>query len=272
MIRNRFNRIPLPSQDTRHANLYDKAQSIVLFNGTTELQSKSDKGVYSYKPSLTSYRERIKCEALDGHEDRVSIGWRLITNFRFADDIVVNAEEDKETEVLADRLHTDTTRYKIEIGLDKIKVIHDKQLKLLPKRDQDKRSAARSSGGPKPKTLSRTSQTTAALSRLKSICRDHVTNKAIRVESRMQLCIMFLAWWRHWHSDGTAVSQDPLAWRRHSAVTGARRREKQKKRWTITSRSGQKWSVDIPWGQQETGKGGKVLLQRHLRCCDDCQD
>ena len=29
------------------------------------------------------------CEALDDHEGSVSIGVRLITNFRFADDIVL---------------------------------------------------------------------------------------------------------------------------------------------------------------------------------------
>ena len=42
------------------------------------------------------FLERIMCEALDDHEGRVSIGERLITNFRFADDIVVNAEDDEE--------------------------------------------------------------------------------------------------------------------------------------------------------------------------------
>ena len=39
------------------------------------------------------------CEALDDHEGSVSIGGRLITNFRFADDIVVNAEEEEEAEL-----------------------------------------------------------------------------------------------------------------------------------------------------------------------------
>ena len=39
-------------------------------------------------------------------------------------------------------------------------------------------------------------------------------------------------------------------------VKGARRRGRQK-RW------------EIPWGQRKTGKGGKVLLQRHLWCPDD---
>ena len=40
------------------------------------------------------------CQALDDHEDSVSIGGRLITNFRFADDIVENAEEKEEAGVL----------------------------------------------------------------------------------------------------------------------------------------------------------------------------
>ena len=63
------------------------------------------------------------CEALDEHEGSVSIGGRLITNFRFAVDIVVNAEEEEEAGVLVDRLDTTTTRYKTEIGPDKTKVM-----------------------------------------------------------------------------------------------------------------------------------------------------
>ena len=51
------------------------------------------------------------CEALDDHESSVSTGGRLITNFRFADDIVVNAEEEEEAGALVDRLDTITTRY-----------------------------------------------------------------------------------------------------------------------------------------------------------------
>ena len=63
------------------------------------------------------------CEALDDQEDSVSIGGWLITDFRFADDIVVNAEEEEEAGVLVDRLDTTTTRYKMEIGPAKTKVI-----------------------------------------------------------------------------------------------------------------------------------------------------
>ena len=63
------------------------------------------------------------CKALDDHEGSVSVEGRLITYFRFADDIVVNAEEEDKACVLADRLDTATTRYKTEIGLDKTKVM-----------------------------------------------------------------------------------------------------------------------------------------------------
>ena len=52
------------------------------------------------------------CEALDDHESSVSIRGRLITNFRFADDIV-NAEEEEEAGVLIDRLDRTTTKYKM---------------------------------------------------------------------------------------------------------------------------------------------------------------
>ena len=77
------------------------------------------------------------CEALDDHEGSVSIGGRLINNFRFTDDIVINAEKEEGAVVLVDRLDRTTTR---EDKSD------DKKSKWLPKRDQDKRSEARKSG------------------------------------------------------------------------------------------------------------------------------
>ena len=63
------------------------------------------------------------CEALDDHEGSVSIGGRLITTFCFVDDIIVNAEEEKEAGVLVDRLDTTTTEYNMEIGPDKTKLM-----------------------------------------------------------------------------------------------------------------------------------------------------
>ena len=87
------------------------------------------------------------CEELDDHQGNVSIEGRLITNFRFADDIVVNAEEEQEAGVLKDRLNSTSTLYKMEIGPDKTKVMTNNP-KWLPTRDQDKKSEARRSGEP----------------------------------------------------------------------------------------------------------------------------
>ena len=69
------------------------------------------------------FLERIMFEALDDHEGSVSIGGLIITKFRFADDIVVIAKEEEETDALVDHLDTTTTKYKMEIGQDKTKVM-----------------------------------------------------------------------------------------------------------------------------------------------------
>ena len=129
--------------------LYDKAQSAGLFNGSTGKWFRTTVGVRQgvlLSPTLFNiFLERIMCEALDDHEGSVSIGGRLITNFRFADDIVVNADVEEEAGVLVNRLDTTTTRYKMEIGPDKTKVMTNNP-KWLPKRDQDKGSEARRNG------------------------------------------------------------------------------------------------------------------------------
>ena len=104
-------------------NLYDKAQSAVLFNGSTGEWFRTTVGVRQgclLSPTLFNiFLERIMCEALDDHEGSVSIRGRLITNFRFADDTVVNAEEEEEAGILTACLDRTTTRYKMEIGPDK---------------------------------------------------------------------------------------------------------------------------------------------------------
>ena len=108
-------------------NLYDKAQSAVLFDDSTGEWFRITVGVRQgclLLPTLFNiFLERIMCEALDDHEGSVSIEGRLITSFRFADAIVVNAEEEEEAGVLVDRLDRTTTRYKMEIGPDKTKVM-----------------------------------------------------------------------------------------------------------------------------------------------------
>ena len=131
-------------------------------------------------------------EALDDHKGSVSIGWRLITNFRFADDIVVNAEEEEEAGVLVDRLDTNTTRYKMEIGPDKTKVKTNnpngfqREIKIKGQRLEEAENfkylgAIISNEGSKPEILSMIAQTTAALSRLKMIWRNKNSSLASKV-------------------------------------------------------------------------------------------
>ena len=178
-------------------NLYDKAQSTVLFNGSTGEWFRFTVGVRQeclLSPTLFNiFLERIMCEALDDHEGSVSIGGRLVTNFRFADDIVVNAEAE-EAGVLIDRLDRTTTRYKMEIGPDKTKMMTNnpngfqREIKIKVQRLEEVENfkylrALISNEGSKPEILSRIAQTTAALSRLKIIWRD----KNISLVSKVKL-------------------------------------------------------------------------------------
>ena len=133
------------------------------------------------------------CEALDDHEGSVSIGGRLITNFRFADNIVVNAEEEEEAGVLVDRLDTITTRYKMKIGPDETKVMTNnpngfqRESKIKGQRLEEVRNfkylgAIISNERSKLEILSRIFQTTAALSRLKLMWRDKNISLASKVK------------------------------------------------------------------------------------------
>ena len=132
------------------------------------------------------------CEALDDHEGSVSIGGRLIIIFRFADDIVVNAEEDEEADVLVDHLDRTTTRYKMEIGPVKTKVmtnnlhVFQREIKIIGQKLEEVDNfkylgAIISNEGSKPEILSRIPLTTEALSRLKIIW------KNISLASRVKL-------------------------------------------------------------------------------------
>ena len=178
-------------------NLYDKAQSAVLFNGSTVEWFRTTVGVRQgclLSPTLfNTFLERIMCEALDDHEGSVSIGGLLTSNFRFADDIVVNAEEEEEAGVLVDRLDTATTRYKMEIGPDKTKVMTNnpndfqREIKIKGQRLEGVENfkylgAIISNKGSKPEILSRIAQTTAAHSRLKIIWRDKNISLASKVK------------------------------------------------------------------------------------------
>ena len=188
-------------------NLYDKAQSADLFTGSTGGWFRTTVGVRQgcllSLPSLT-----IMCEALDNHEGSVSIGGRLITNFCYADDIIINAEEE-EAGVLVDHLHT-TTRYKTEISPDKTNVMTNnpnsfqRESKIKGQRLEEVENfkylgAIISNEGTKPEILSRIAQTTAALSRLKIIWRDKNILLASKVKlMRMLILSTFLYAYESW--------------------------------------------------------------------------
>ena len=133
------------------------------------------------------------CEALDDHEGSVSIGGRLITNFRFADDIVINAEDEEEAGVLVDCLGTTTIRYKMEIGPDMTKAMTNnpngfqREIKIKGQRLEEVENfkylgVIISNEGSKREILSRIAQTIEALSRLKIIWRDKNISLASKVK------------------------------------------------------------------------------------------
>ena len=70
---------------------YDKAISAALFNGSRGDWFRTTVGVrqgYLVSPTLFNiFLERIMTDALEDHEDTVSIGGRTITNLRPAADI-----------------------------------------------------------------------------------------------------------------------------------------------------------------------------------------
>ena len=154
-------------------SLYDKAQSVVLFNGSTGDWFRTTIGVRQgclLSPTLFNiFLERIMCETLDDHEDSVSIGGRPITNVRFADDIVVNAE----TKVMTNNPNGFQRESKIN-GQRLEEVENFKYLR-----------AVGSSEGSKPEILSRIAQTTASLSRLKIIWRDKDKNISLAFKVKL---------------------------------------------------------------------------------------
>ena len=139
------------------------------------------------------------CETLDDHEGSDSIGGRFITNFRSADDIVVNAEEEEVAVVLVDRLDATTTRYKMVIGPDKTKVMTNnpngfqRESMIKGQRLEEVNfkylGTIISNEGSKPEILSRIAQTTARLSRFKIIWRDKNISLASKVHQKRALIL-----------------------------------------------------------------------------------
>ena len=89
-------------------NLYNKATSAVLFNGSIGDWFRTTVGVRQgclLSPTLFNiFLERIMTDASEDHEGTVSIGSRTITTLRFADDIDGLAGEEEELANLVERL------------------------------------------------------------------------------------------------------------------------------------------------------------------------
>ena len=80
-------------------------------------------------------------DALEDHEDTVSIGGRTITYLRFADDIDGLAGEEEELANLVERLDKAATAYGMEISAVKDQA-DDKQHQWHQHRDQSERTEA----------------------------------------------------------------------------------------------------------------------------------
>ena len=62
-------------------------------------------------------------ETLDGFQGGLQIGEQMITNLRYADDIILLATSEAELQELVDRLDRVSHRYSLLINIDKTKVM-----------------------------------------------------------------------------------------------------------------------------------------------------
>ena len=122
-------------------------------------------------------------DALEDHEGTVSIGGRTITNLRFADNINGLAGEEEELAKLVERLDKASTANGMEISAEKTKLMTNNtngintEIKVNGQKLETVTSfkylgSVISDDGSKPEILSRITQTTAALTRLKPVLND----------------------------------------------------------------------------------------------------
>ena len=179
-------------------NLYDKATSAVELNGKTGDWFRTTVGVRQgclLSPTLFNiYLERIMTEALENHEGTVSIGGRVITNLRYADDIDGLAGNEDELDNFVQKLNSTSARYGMEINAEKTKLMTNnpngiqKQIAIQgQKLDTVKNfkylGSICSDEGSKPEILSRIAQTTNAMARLEVIWRD--SNITLKVKIKL---------------------------------------------------------------------------------------
>ena len=67
--------------------------------------------------------ETVMRETLEGYQGGLQIGGRMITNLRYADNIILLATSEAELQELLDRLDRVSRRYSLLINIDKTKVM-----------------------------------------------------------------------------------------------------------------------------------------------------
>ena len=175
-------------------NLYDKANSTVLFNSSTGDWFRTTAGVRQgclLSPTLFNILlERIMTDTLEDHKGTVSTGGRTITNLHFADDINGSAGKEelvklveqldkaiasgmrisaKKTKLITN--NTNNINTEITVNAQKLETVTN--FKYLGSVITDE--------GSKPELLCRIAQATAALTRLKPIWID----KSISLSSKI---------------------------------------------------------------------------------------
>ena len=133
-------------------------------------------------------------DALENHEGTISIGGRVITNLRFADDIDGLAGDEEELGNLIDQLDRTSAAYGMEISAEKTKTMTNSKnnitadLKVNDQKLENVTSfkylgAIVSDEGSKPEILSRIAQTTATMTKLRTIW----SNTNITLRSKIRL-------------------------------------------------------------------------------------
>ena len=121
-------------------------------------------------------------DALEEHDGKVSIGGRNITNLRFADDIDALAEEEQELEALAESLHKTFTRYKMEISVEKTKLMTNSANGIQRETKVKGHSSTMEHVFQMMAPTQRIAQATAAFTKVKPIWRDNSISLGSKVK------------------------------------------------------------------------------------------
>ena len=167
--------------------LYAKATSAVFVQGAVGDWFHTSVGVRQgclLSPTLFNvFLERIMTDALEDHNGTVSIGGRVITNLRFADDIDGLAGSEKELASLVNHLDKTSNRYGMEISGEKTKLMTNSPKPITTKITVNGTQletvsqfkylgAIINEEGSKTEILARAAQASTAMAKLKAIWRD----------------------------------------------------------------------------------------------------